>query len=94
MHRHARPPFALPVTAAPEQQLRDAKRQSAPPAPPKPADHSEQEAMLQELEREYTAALAKLQAAHEREMLLSSRVGDLQKKLQVGVRVPAVHAAL
>ena len=51
--------------------------------PPKRSDRNDHEDILEGLEREYSSAMAKLQAAHEREMLLSSRVGDLQHKLQV-----------
>ena len=63
-----------------EQQLRDAKQRAVPL--PKRSERSDHEDILEGLEREYASAMAKLQAAHEREMLLSSRVGDLQKKLQ------------
>lgn len=78
------PRFALKSFAllhASEQQLRDVKQKAAPP--PKNLEQSDHEDILEGLEREYGAAMAKLQAAHEREMLLSTRVGDLQKKLQV-----------
>jgi hypothetical protein len=69
----------LPSPHARKQQLRDAK-QRAPL--PKRSERSDHEDILEGLEREYASAMAKLQTAHEREMLLSSRVGDLQKKLQ------------
>jgi hypothetical protein len=74
-------PTAVPdrFPHAREQQLRDAK-QRAPL--PKRSERSDHEDILEGLEREYASAMAKLQAAHEREMLLSSRVGDLQNKLQ------------
>jgi hypothetical protein len=68
------------VRDAVEQQLRDAKQKAAPL--PKRSERSDHEDILEGLEREYASAMAKLQAAHEREMLLSSRVGELQKKLQ------------
>ncbi len=72
------------------QQLRDAKQKAAPARRPDRNDHED---ILEGLEREYASAMVKLQSAHEREMLLSSRVGDLQNKLQVrvGSRVRAVR---
>ena len=75
-----------------KQQLRDAKQKAAPP--PKLSERGDHEDILEGLEREYAAAMAKLQSAHEREMLLSSRVGDLQTKLQVCFRqlmLPLAH---
>ncbi len=74
-------PTSVPHSSphARKQQLRDAK-QRAPL--PKRSERSDHEDILEGLEREYASAMAKLQTAHEREMLLSSRVGDLQKKLQ------------
>ena len=72
------------------QQLRDAKQKAAPA---RRSDRNDHEDILEGLEREYASAMVKLQSAHEREMLLSSRVGDLQNKLQVrvGSRVRAVR---
>ena len=71
-----------------KQQLREPKRQAAPPPPPT----SDNEDILEGLEREYTAAVSKLQLAHDREMLLSSRVADMQKKLQASTQAPFEHA--
>ena len=71
-----------------KQQLREPKRQAAP-APPPTSDHED---ILEGMEREYTAAVSKLQLAHDREMLLSSRVADMQKKLQASTQAPFEHA--
>ena len=71
-----------------KQQLREPKRQAAPAPPPT----SDNEDILEGLEREYTAAVSKLQLAHDREMLLSSRVADMQKKLQASTQAPFEHA--
>ncbi len=77
------PPFTSNISKShvTVQQLRDAKQKAAPP--PKRSERTDHEDILEGLEREYASAMAKLQAGHEREMLLSSRVGDLQQKLQV-----------